>query len=81
MSTLGAALVGAAVGAAAVVFSNEQNRKKVKKAFGDFKQNGDKKIKQLKEKVEDTAQESREKLADTLDEAEKNVRKREPKRT
>jgi gas vesicle protein len=81
MSPLGAALVGAAVGAAAVIFAKKENRDKVTQAFEDVKTNGEKKLKEIGSKAEEVAEEGREKLSETLEEAKDRVdRKPAPRR-
>ncbi|OGE64667.1 hypothetical protein A3J13_02235 [Candidatus Daviesbacteria bacterium RIFCSPLOWO2_02_FULL_36_8] len=50
-SGLAGAIIGAAATAAAIVLSDEKNRKKAEKILGDLQKNGDKVLKEISKKA------------------------------
>jgi gas vesicle protein len=56
------AIVGAAVGAGAVVLSDEKNRKKIGKKFNEYKKDGQKIISDVRGKMDDMASQGEKKV-------------------
>lgn len=75
-STIGAGIVGAAIGAAvgagAVALSNPKNQKFIKNKFNEYKKDGQKVISDLKGKIEDVKSEA----GDKIEEAKKDLKKK-----
>lgn len=73
---LGAALVGAAAGAAAVYLSNKENRKKVTKTIQGIKKDGAKRIQQLQDAAEDITEKGRKRIAEQMNDAREKIEKK-----
>src|SRR3972149_8272477 len=78
-SSVGAALaglaIGAAVGAAAVVLSDEKKRKAIKSKVDHLAKEGSKKVKELSEKAEDFGEQARETITEKAEELQDRVSK------
>lgn len=72
-SVLGAALVGAAVGATAVALAHEPTRKKVKESLLNAIEKGDQKLNEAKRKVSDVKKSTQKKAARELGKAQKKL--------
>lgn len=70
---LGAA-IGAAVGAGAVALSSEKNRKIIKNKFDEYKKDGQKIYKDLKNKVEELTSEGETKVRGKVEEVKKTIK-------
>lgn len=74
-SPIGAAIAGAAVGAAAVILSSKKNRDDIKEKLSQFAAQGEEKFQTMQEKVEDAKESSKKKLANKLGEAKDRLEK------
>ncbi len=68
-----AGIAGAALGAAAVLLSNKDNRDKIKEKFNDVKQTGEDKLNMAKTKLEEVGQQGREKVSEALGQAQEKM--------
>ncbi len=73
MGTIVAGALGAILGAAAVLFTHEPTRRKVKKNINNFLTESEKKMNDIQDKVEETANEGRKKVAEQLEEAKSKI--------
>ena len=84
MNLFGAVLAGALVGAAALFFSDEKNRKNVAKAFENMREQSMDKVADLKEKGMEKADELKEKglatVSSELNKAQQRVKKEQAKK-
>lgn len=71
---LTAAVVGAAVGAAAVILSDKDKRERLMQKAGDLVKSGQSQINQIKEKVDVAKDRGQDKLAESLETASKKIR-------
>ena len=69
------AVVGAAVGAAAVALSKKENREKIRSKAQEIMNKGGKSLKTVQEKIDEAKEESKLKLADTLEKASDKIKK------
>jgi gas vesicle protein len=72
-SALKAALIGAVVGAAAVILSNPDSRKKVKDKLSEWMEKGQDKLEQAQEKAGDLKDEGKRKVARGLEKARRKL--------
>lgn len=68
------AMVGAAVGAGAVMLSDPKNRKMIKNKFETLKKQGQKAYSDLQDKMEDLTSEGKGKLTAKVKEVKKNIK-------
>jgi gas vesicle protein len=67
------AVIGAALGAGAVAFSNPKNQKFIKNKFNEYKKDGQKVISDLKGKIEDVKSEAGDKIEETKKDLKKKL--------
>jgi gas vesicle protein len=75
MHPLTAAVIGAAVGAAAVALSDKNKREKLRQKANMLMDKSKEQLDVAKQKVDQAKEQGRDKLADSLNEASKSVRK------
>jgi gas vesicle protein len=76
ISPLGAALVGAAVGAAAVALSDKKTRERLKKKGHDLLEQGEKKLDEAKVKLDEAKVKGQDRLSKSLGDASNKVKTR-----
>lgn len=74
MNLIGALLLGALVGASAVILAKEENRKAVKQKMADAIESGEQKIDDILSKAEKLTASQRRKLIARLEETKKKLR-------
>jgi gas vesicle protein len=81
MNGLGAAMVGAAVGAAAVILSDKDKRERLKTKYNELMQKGEKSVNRTKEVVDDAKEEGKKKVASELKKAQQKLEEDKPETT